>query len=676
MHRPLRLRAKLLLSFAVLLVFTVAVGALGLVRLSATARSFDEVVQEQLLPFALLHEAALDAERINLAMEELKNADSGDERASDLKHLLALEARLRQNTVSYLETSGRDVTTGTTRLDGQLADVGGARDHILDLVAEGKTAEADDVHDGEFGEALQAIIEDLAASAADDQARATEAAATSQRSFRSSLLLTTGAVALAIIAGLAIALWMASRIAGGARAAARAATSIASGELDHDIEVHGGDEIGDLGLAFRGMTGYLRETAAAAESVAGNDLTVTLRPRSTKDVLRTAFAGMVAGLREAIGDTREAAAELTITSEHLNASAGYAQSAAGEISETMRSVAARAAEQAEVSAKTRVAVETLSEVILQVGEGARDTSHRVERATATIREMGAAIDDSGEAASEAREAASASAEAASAGARAVQETIAGMRDISSAVELTATSVSKLGEKGLQIDGIVRTIADIAAQTNLLALNAAIEAARAGDSGRGFAVVADEVRALAERSAQATGEISALIEEIRRSTDDAVAAMDEGTERARVGTELAKKSGEALTEIASAVQTTRSAVTRIDAASQLMVRSSSSVSAAMDEIGAIAARTLNAAEEMTIEAGSVADRIAGMTAMSAENSTAAAEVSDATARVSSQVEDIVESASALERMAAGLNGLVGRFELERREPTSLHGRRAA
>ena len=442
------------------------------------------MVQEQLLPFALLHEAALDAERINLVMEELKNADSVNERADDLKHLLGLEARLRQNTVTYLETSGRDVQAGAARLDGQLADVGIARSHILALVAEGKTAEADDVHDGEFGAALEAIIKDLAASAADDQSRATEAAAQAQQSFRSSLMLTTGAVLLAIIAGLAIALWMASGISGGAHAAARAATSIAIGELDHDIEVHGGDEIGDLGLAFRRMTGYLRETAAAAESVAANDLTVTLQPRSKKDVLRTAFAGMVASLRDAIGDTREAAAQLTITSEHLNGSAAFAQSAAGEISETMRSVATRAAEQAAVSAGTRAAVETLSEVIVQVGEGARDTSQRVERATATIHEMGAAIDDSGRAATEARDAAGASAEAASAGARAVQETIAGMRDISAAVELTATSVSKLGEKGLQIDGIVRTIADIAAQTNLLALNAAIEAARAGDWGAG------------------------------------------------------------------------------------------------------------------------------------------------------------------------------------------------
>lgn len=102
--------------------------------------------------------------------------------------------------------------------------------------------------------------------------------------------------------------------------------------------------------------------------------------------------------------------------------------------------------------------------------------------------------------------------------RSAMQKIAGdMRKLSEDTLDTARSVDSLNQRAGQIGGIVNLIKEIADQTNLLALNAAIEAARAGEQGRGFAVVADEVRKLAERTTNATAEISGLVSSIQEET---------------------------------------------------------------------------------------------------------------------------------------------------------------
>ena len=141
-------------------------------------------------------------------------------------------------------------------------------------------------------------------------------------------------------------------------------------------------------------------------------------------------------------------------------------------------------------------------------------------------------------------------EASEAGQQAVSNAIVGMNGIRDQIQDTSKRIKRLGESSQEIGEIVELISDITEQTNVLALNAAIQAASAGEAGRGFTIVAEEVQRLAERSGEATKQISALIKTIQTDTQDAVSAMERSTAGVVEGTKLSDDAGRALGEIGS------------------------------------------------------------------------------------------------------------------------------
>jgi twitching motility protein PilJ len=207
--------------------------------------------------------------------------------------------------------------------------------------------------------------------------------------------------------------------------------------------------------------------------------------------------------------------------------------------------------------------------------------------------------------------------AAEKGALAVQNSIRGMNDIREQIQETSKRIKRLGESSQEIGEIVQLISDITEQTNVLALNAAIQAASAGEAGRGFTVVAEEVQRLAERSAEATKHIGAIVKSIQRDTQDAVEAMERSTRGVVEGTKTADEADRALREIGQVSTQLAELIGSISNATEKQAASATQVAAAMNEILAITQmttdgtrRTAASAERLTALAEGLKASVSG------------------------------------------------------------------
>jgi twitching motility protein PilJ len=253
---------------------------------------------------------------------------------------------------------------------------------------------------------------------------------------------------------------------------------------------------------------------------------------------------------------------INYTIEELRVLVGRINDAAGRVT-----LATEIAQQ--TSAELLAAAEKQSEEIQDAGRSALDMA----------KSMSAVSSNANQSAQVARQ----SLAAAEKGAVAVQDSIKGMNEIRGQIQETSKRIKRLGESSQEIGEIVELISDITEQTNVLALNAAIQAASAGDAGRGFTVVAEEVQRLAERSAEATKQIAAIVKTIQTDTQDAVSAMEQSTQGVVEGAKLSDAAGQALAEIGDVSRSLAGLIENISTDTQQQAQSATGVANKMQDI---------------------------------------------------------------------------------------------
>ncbi|OGP14620.1 MAG: hypothetical protein A2054_03480 [Deltaproteobacteria bacterium GWA2_55_10] len=257
----------------------------------------------------------------------------------------------------------------------------------------------------------------------------------------------------------------------------------------------------------------------------------------------------------------------------------------------------------DATVKIAITSEELSTSSNQIVSGTEAQKAKTAMVATASEELSATINEVAGNTHGAAEAAMKASKAAKMGAQIVSHSVNGMNSIVPIVNESCDTISKLGSRSAEIGKIVGVINDIADQTNLLALNAAIEAARAGEQGRGFAVVADEVKKLAERTTQATKEISAMIKAIQEDTRMAIESTDKEVKAVEEASGYAREAGIALDEILGQVEQVSTMVQQIATASEQQSTAAGQISRDIETVADVAR---NRAEDVTHVADAAVD----------------------------------------------------------------------
>jgi methyl-accepting chemotaxis protein len=296
------------------------------------------------------------------------------------------------------------------------------------------------------------------------------------------------------------------------------------------------DEIAQSIAAFVRMMEQFSYYGECLGAVAERDLTVKVRTLSDRDTCGVALKHMLHNLNAIFGE--------------ISLSASQVAAGSSQIAQASTNLATGASEQAA----------TLEEFTATVSEVHRMADENTKMATEALSDVQASGRMMGECTNE--------------------------------MDKMLHAMQEINEKSQHISNVIKVIDDIAFQTNILALNAAVEAARAGQHGKGFAVVSDEVRNLASKSAGAAKETAELIESSLRSVSEGNAIVDKVNDSLRAVGDIANKNAASMdklyngsTQQSSSMAEINTAITQLSSVVQANSATAEETAASSEEMSA-------------------------------------------------------------------------------------------